>query len=92
MINADTAIVGGGFFFHYCHRVKGFMALRVHYKFCPLCSQKNPDYILNKSVFTVSDMNTGRDVMIFANAQKAVDYIQKHPSENFALGDTGYVG
>ena len=91
MINADTAIVGNGIFFHYCHSIKGFMALRTHHKFCPFCSQKNPDYIPNKLVHTVTEMNSGRTVLIFADIQKAVDYMQKHPSENLALGDTGYV-
>ena len=91
MINADTAIVGKGLFFHYCHSVKTLMALRIHHKFCPLCSQKNPEYITNTLVHTVTDMDTGRDVMIFADIHQAVDYIQKHPNDNLALGDTGYV-
>jgi len=44
-VNADTAIVGSGAFFHYCHKIKGLMALRIHHSNCPLCLQKNPDYI-----------------------------------------------
>lgn len=91
MINADTAIVSKGIFFHYCHNVKSLMALRIHHKFCPFCSQVNPDYITNKLVHTVTDMDSGRDVLIFTDIHKAVDYIQKHPCENLALGDTGLV-
>jgi len=91
MINVGTAIVGKGFFFHYCHNVKTLMALRVHYKFCPLCKQLNPDYIANKLVHTVTDMDSGRDVLIFSDIHKAINYMQNHPFENFALGDTGYV-
>lgn len=67
------------------------MALRIHHKLCPMCSQKNPDYISNQLVHTVTDMDTGRDVLIFADIHKAVEYISKHPNENLALGDTGYV-
>jgi len=88
---ADTAIVANGMFFHYCHTIKGLMALRIHHPFCQLCSQKNPDYIPNKLVHTVTDMSTGRDVMIFADIHTATQYIQDHPYDNLALGDTGYV-
>jgi len=93
MINkiASTAIVSNGIFFHYCHNAQSLMALRIHHKFCPLCRQANPDYTSNKLVHTVTDMNSGRDVLIFADIHKAVDYIQNHSSENLALGDTGYV-
>ncbi len=91
MIYADTAIVSNGLFFHYCHKIKGLMALRIHHPFCQLCSQKNPDYIANKLVHTVTDMSTNRDVLIFADIHKAVQYMQVHPSDNLALGDTGYV-
>jgi len=91
MINADTAIVSNGAFFHYCHKIKGLMALRIHHQYCPLCLQKNPDYIANKLVHTVTDMSTNRDVMIFADIHKAVQYMQDHPNDNLALGDTGYV-
>lgn len=91
MINADTAIVGKGAFFHYCHSTKTLMAFRIHHKFCPLCNQKNPDYIPNILVHTVTDMTTGRDILVFSDIQKAIDYMQNHPLENLALGDTGYV-
>ena len=91
MINADTAIVSNGVFFHYCHKTKALMAWRIHHEYCPLCSQKNPDYIPNKLVHTVTDMSTNRDVLIFADIHKAVQYIQDHPNDNLALGDTGYV-
>jgi len=91
MINADTAIVGKGTFFHYCHSIKSLMALRIHHKFCPFCNQKNPEYIPNILVHTVTDMDSGRDILVFSDIHKAVDYIQNHPFENLALGDTGYV-
>lgn len=91
MINADTAIVGKGMFIHYCHSMKTLMAFRIHYKSCPFCNQKNPDYIPNSLVHTVTDMITGRDILVFSDIHKAVDYIQNHPMENLALGDTGYV-
>jgi len=91
MINAETAIVGNGFFTHYCHKIKGLMALRIHHSNCPLCLQKNPDYISNKLVFPVTSMKTGSNVLIFADQNKAIQYIQEHYSDNLALGDTGYV-
>jgi len=91
MINASTAIVSKGTFFHYCHNAKSLVAWRVHHKFCPLCKQVNPDYISNTLVHVVTDMDSGRDVLIFSDIHKAVDYIQKYPLDNLALGDTGYV-
>jgi len=91
MINAETAIVSNGAFFHYCHKIKGLMALRIHHSNCPICLQRNPDYISNKLVHTVTDMNTGRDVLVFGDMNKAIEYVQAHPFDNLALGDTGYV-
>ena len=91
MINADTAIVGNGAFFHYCHSLKGLMALRIHHPICPLCLQKNPGYILNEMVHVVYNLSTGSTVLIFADQQKAIQYIQDHPNDHLALGDSGYV-
>jgi len=91
MINASTGIISKGTFFHYCHQIKGLMALRIHHPHCPMCLQKNPEYITNKLVHTVSDMDSNRNVLMFADIHKAIDYIQKHPFDNLALGDTGYV-
>lgn len=91
MINADTAIVANGMFFHYCHRLKGLMALRIHHPMCPLCMQKNPDYISNKMVHVVCNLYTNSTVLIFADVQKAIQYIQDHPHDHLALGDSGYV-
>ncbi len=88
---ADTAIVGNGTFTHYCHKIKGLMMLRVHHPHCPLCLQKNPDYISNQLAHVVSNLVTGSVVMIFADENKAIQYIQDHPNDNLALGDTGYV-
>lgn len=90
-MNADTAIVSNGAFFHYCHKTKALMAWRIHHQFCPLCLQKNPDYISNKLIYTVTDMLTTRVVMTFVDIYKAVQYMQDHPNDNLALGDTGYV-
>ncbi len=89
-MNADTAIVGNGTFTHYCHKLKGLITLRIHHSMCPLCMQKNPDYILNKMVHVVCNF-TGSTVLIFADEQKAIQYIQDHPFDNLALGDSGYV-
>jgi len=36
-------------------------------------------------------MATNRDVLIFADIHKAVQYMQDHPFDNLALGDVGYV-
>ena len=91
MIYADTAIVGKGTFTHYCHKIKGLIILRIHHPYCPLCLQKNPDYIPNKLVHTVTNMNTGSDVLVFADIHRAAQYIADHPYDNLALGDTGYV-
>jgi len=91
MINADTAIVGDGFFIHYCHKIKGLMTLRIHHSNCPICLQRNPDYISNEFVYPVTNMKTGSNVLIFADQNKAIQYIQNHPFDNLALGDTGYV-
>jgi len=91
MINADTAIVGNGAFVHYCHKIKSLMYLRTHHPYCPLCLQKNPDYIPNKLVHTVTKMETGSTVMTFADENKAIQYMYDHYSENLVLGDTGYV-
>lgn len=91
MDNANTGIVGNGIFFHYCHKISTLMALRVHHSNCPLCNQKNPGYIQNNMIFTVSHLETGCVVMSFADQQRAIDFIQKNPNELWALGDTGYV-
>lgn len=91
MINADTAIVINGAFVHYCHKSKGLMWLRIHHPCCPLCLQKNPDHTPNKMVFPVTNLETGSNVLIFADQNKAIQYIQVHPSDGLALGDTGYV-
>lgn len=93
MINklADTAIVVDGAFVHYCHKIKGLMWLRIHHPCCPLCLQKNPDYITNTPVYPVTSMKTGSNVLIFADQNKAIQYIQDHYSDNLVLGDTGYV-
>ena len=91
MKNANTAIVGNGTFTHYCHKINGLMILRVHHYGCPLCFQKNPDYITNQLVHVVSNLLTGSVVMIFGDELKAIQYIQDHPYDNLALGDTGYV-
>ena len=88
---ADTAIVGKGFFIHYCHDVKSFMALKVSRAACPFCSQKNPDYIPNQIIYTVTSLVNGSLIMAFANQDSAIAYIQKHPLEPWALGDSGYV-
>lgn len=90
-MSADTAIVCDGTFTHYCHKIKGLMMLRIHHPKCPLCLQKNPDYISNQLVSIVSNLVTGSVVMIFADECKAIQYIQNHPNDTLALGDTGYV-
>ena len=90
MNNADTAIVGNGIFVHYCHKIKGLMALRIHHACCPLCFQKNPDY-KKKTVHTVINLQTGSNVLIFKKLNKAIKYIQERPWETLALGDTGFV-
>ena len=91
MIPADTAIVGNGFFTHYCHEIKSLMILRICHPCCPMCLQKNPDYISNRQVYPVTNLETGSNVLIFADQNKAIQYIYDHYSDNFALGDTGYV-
>ena len=91
MTNASTAIVKDGLFFHYCHQAKSLMALRIHHSNCPLCSQKNPDYIPNEQVFTVSNLSKNSVILVFASPNDAIKYIQKHPHDNLALGDTGFV-
>lgn len=91
MINADTAIVGNGIFVHYCHKIRGLLALRIHHACCPICFQKNPDYIKNKMVHTVTNLLTGSNVLIFKDMDKAIKYIQDRPWETLALGDTGFV-
>jgi len=89
---ADTAIVGDGMFIHYCHKLKGFMALRTHHSGCPLCQQKNPDYIPNKMVHIVYSLKRDYStVLIFADEQKAIQYIHDHPFDHLAIGDSGYV-
>jgi len=90
MINADTAIVGNGFFVHYCHEIKSLMALRIFHPYCPSCLQKNPDYILNKLVYEVCKLS-GSAVLIFADENKAIQYIYDHPKDDLALNVTGYV-
>jgi len=91
MINADTAMVSDGTFTHYCHEIKSLMILRIHHSNCPMCLQRNPDYISNKLAHTVIDMKTERVVLVFGDADKAVNYVLEHPFDNLALGDTGYV-
>ena len=91
MINADTAIVRNGVFVHYCHNIKGFMALRIHYPCCPICFQKNPDYVQNRLVHTIINLQTGENVLIFKDFNKAIQYIQDRPWETLALGDAGFV-
>ena len=91
MINASTAIVGNGMFFHYCHNGKSLMALRIHWECCPLCLQTNPDYIPNKIVYTVSNLSNNNIYLTFEDQMDAIEYMQTHPNENLALGDTGLV-
>lgn len=91
MTKASSAIVKDGMFFHYCHTAKSLMALRIHHLECPLCHQKNPDYIQNKTVFTVSDLSKNSPILVFANQNDAIKYIYEHPNDNLVLGDTGYV-
>jgi len=88
---AATAIVSKGFFVHYCHKAKGFMVLRTHHQNCPLCMQKNPDYIPNKLSHAVIEFNTGKIRLVFADMGKAIQYIQERPCENLALDDVGFV-
>jgi len=88
---ADTAIVGKNCFFHYCHYVKGLMALRIHRSNCPFCMQKNPDYIPNHLIHVVSNLETGQVVMTFSDWEKAIRYMQSHHRENLSLSDSGYV-
>lgn len=88
---ADSAIVSNGTFTHYCHKIKSLMVLRIYHAHCPLCMQKNPDYISNRPVFTVCNLLTGSTVLIFAEQSRAIQYIQDHPLDSLALGDTGYV-
>lgn len=90
MINADTAMVGDGFFIHYCHKIKGLMALRIFHPCCPTCLQKNPDYISNQLVHAVCKFS-GSIVLIFADEKKAMQYIYDHPKDNLLLDTTGYV-
>ncbi len=90
-MNADTAIVGDGMFIHYCHTLKGFMALRIHHSRCYLCQQQNPDYIPNKMVHVVYSLKRDSTVLIFADEVKAIQYIHDHPLDHLALGDSGYV-
>jgi len=91
MINADTAIVVNGAFVHYCHKLKALLMLRIYRPHCPLCLQKNPDYILNRLVHVVTNLITRSVVMVFADENKAIQYIQDHDSDNLALDDTGFV-
>ena len=90
MNNADTAIVGNGTFTHYCHKIKGLMMLRVHHMCCPLCLQKNPDYITNNLVYVISNIS-GSVVMIFGDQKRAIKYIHNHPKDYLVLGDSGFV-
>lgn len=91
MVNAATAIVGNGVFIHYCHKSKTFVVFRIHWSSCPFCSQKNPDYIPNNLVYTVINLKNDNILLTFANQEDAISYIIKHPLDNLALGDTGYV-
>ncbi len=91
MITADTAIVRNGTFTHYCHKLKGLMILRTHHQDCCLCKQKNPDYTPNKLVHTVINLLNSSLVMVFAKESDAIKYVQNHPFDHLALGDTGYV-
>lgn len=88
---ADTAIMGNSTFTHYCHKINGLMVLRIHHPNCPLCLQKNPDYIQNKLSHAVIDFSTGKIRIVFADMEKAIQYIQKRPFDNLALEDVGFV-
>ena len=88
---ADTAIVGKNCFFHYCHKMKTLLALRIHRYNCPFCLQKNPDYISNSLAHAVTNIETGSIVMVFSDMTKAIQYMQEHSLENLSLTDTGYV-
>lgn len=89
--NADTAIVSEGIFFHYCHKIKGLMALRICHECCPFCLQKNPDYIPNKIIYTVINYKTNSVILAFDDQLQAVKYIQTHHLDPLMLGDTGFV-
>ncbi len=88
---ADTAMVGNGIFVHYCHKIRGLMALRIHHPYCPICFQKNPDYTSNKIAHTVIDLLSGRTILTFGDYDTAVKYVQERPWDTLALDTTGFV-
>jgi len=89
-MKAETALVTDKFFFHYCHKAKGFICLRIHHEKCFLCGQKNPDYTKNKMIFLITDYEN-RPIMAFTNQDKAYHFIGKNPQAQYILHDTGLI-
>ncbi len=89
-MKAETALVTDRFFFHYCHKIKGLMCLRIHHEKCQLCGQKNPDYTKNKMIFLITDYEN-RPIMAFTEQELAYDFINKNPQGEYILHDTGLV-
>ena len=91
MINADTAIVKGAQFFHYCHNAKSWFAWRSYRKECPLCGCKNPRYVpKTRECFLVTDYKN-HPIMAFTNYFDAIDYMQKYSDDEMMLGDVGLI-
>ncbi len=89
-MKAETALVSDTFFFHYCHKIKGFLCLRIYHEKCNICGQKNPNYIQNKLIFLVTDYDN-IPIMAFTDAEKSYDFISQNPLANYILHDTGLV-
>jgi len=89
-MKAETALVTDKFFFHYCHKLKGLMCLRIYHEKCPLCDQKNPAYIKNRMIFLVTDYDN-RPIMAFTDHRDAYDFICENPQGEYILHDTGFV-
>jgi len=88
---ADTAIVTENYFFHYCHRMKTFVALQLHHPSCPYCYQKNPLGIPNSHIiFLVTDFS-GRPIMSFEDQYATIEFLQKNWQKGYMLRDIGYV-
>ncbi len=89
-MKAETALVTDRFFFHYCHKIKGFMCLTIKHQNCFLCGQKNPSYIKNKMIFLVTDYDSS-PILAFTDQRKAFEFMSKNPEAEYMIHDTGLV-
>lgn len=88
---AETAIVSGDSFIHYCHQAKQFVHWRSYRETCPICGCKNPRFQKGTKVAYLVTDYSNKPIIAFYDHDKAIEYIRKYDNSNMMLGDVGIV-